>query len=118
VALSDLAETGERPLVWSLDERMRLVARPMLCVIPSGRQEASTLWLASGREVEATADSQFMTLGGWNRLSLGIGGFFRDSELTRPAAGERMGHSDYVQHFRGDEVDQFGYVFGAGVEAR
>ena len=40
----------------------------------------------------------------------------RDSELTRPAAGERVAHSDHVQHLRGDEVDQFGYVLGAGVE--
>jgi hypothetical protein len=28
VAVSDLAGTTERPLVWSLDEPMRLVARP------------------------------------------------------------------------------------------
>jgi hypothetical protein len=38
---------------------------------------------------------------GWSRLSLRIGGFVRDSELTRPAAGQRMGHSDHIQHFRG-----------------
>jgi replicative DNA helicase len=87
VTLRDLAGTGERLLVWSLDEPMRLVARPMLRGVPSGRQAAYALRLACGREVEATANSQFMTLDGWNRLSLGIGGFFRDSELARPAAG-------------------------------
>jgi hypothetical protein len=43
VTVSDLARTDERPLVWSLDERKRRVARPVTQVFPSGRQEAFTL---------------------------------------------------------------------------
>jgi hypothetical protein len=61
VTVSDLARTGERPLVWPLDERKRMVARPVTQVFPSGRQEAFTLRLASGREVEATTNSHLMT---------------------------------------------------------
>ena len=68
VTVGDSARTGELPLVWSLDERKRLVARPMNHVFPAGRTEAFTLRLASGRQLEATADSQFMTLDGWNEL--------------------------------------------------
>jgi hypothetical protein len=43
VALSDAARIGTRPLVWSLDGRKRLVARPMARGLPSGRREAVTV---------------------------------------------------------------------------
>ncbi|MDF2822744.1 MAG: Replicative helicase, partial [Mycobacterium sp.] len=56
VTFGELMATGERPLVWSLDERKRMVARPMTNVFPSGHKEVFKLRLASGREVEATAN--------------------------------------------------------------
>ncbi|HYB39744.1 MAG TPA: replicative DNA helicase [Mycobacterium sp.] len=68
VTLGELLRTGERPLVWSLDEQLRMVARPMTNVFPSGRKEVFRLQLASGREVEATGNHPFMTLDGWNPL--------------------------------------------------
>ncbi|MBF6191916.1 replicative DNA helicase [Nocardia implantans] len=72
--LGDLLSSGERPLVWSLDERMRMVARPMVKVFSSGRKEVFRLRLASGREVEATGNHPFLTLDGWiplEKLSVG-----------------------------------------------
>ena len=54
VTFGELMRTGERPLVWSLDERKRMVARPMTNVFPSGRKEVFKVRLASGREVDAT----------------------------------------------------------------
>ncbi|UGT59205.1 replicative DNA helicase [Nocardia asteroides] len=63
--LGELLESGEQPLVWSLDERMRMVARPMVKVFPSGRKEVFRLRLASGREVEATGNHPFLTVDGW-----------------------------------------------------
>ena len=54
--------------MWSLDERKRMVARPMTNVFPSGRKEVFKLRLASGREVEATANHPFMTFDGWTPL--------------------------------------------------
>jgi replicative DNA helicase len=68
VTFGELMRTGERPLVWSLDERKRMVARPMTNVFPSGRKEVFKMRLASGREVEATANHPFMTLDGWTPL--------------------------------------------------
>jgi replicative DNA helicase len=68
VTLGELMRTGERPLVWSLDEQLRMVARPMTNVFPSGRKEVFRLRLASGREVEATGNHPFMTLDGWTPL--------------------------------------------------
>ncbi len=68
VTFGELMRTGERPLVWSLDERKRMVARPMTNVFPSGRKEVFKVRLASGREVEATGNHPFMTFDGWTPL--------------------------------------------------
>ncbi|MGB3475943.1 MAG: replicative DNA helicase [Mycobacterium sp.] len=68
VTLGELLRTGERPLVWSLDEQLRMVARPMTNVFPSGHREVFKLRMASGREVEATANHPFLTLDGWVAL--------------------------------------------------
>jgi replicative DNA helicase len=74
-ALSDLASTGERAIVWALDDRKRLTARPVtgLAIVsrPAGVLRGP---LASGREIDASADTQFLTLGGWAPVGeLGIG---------------------------------------------
>ncbi|MEP9395138.1 replicative DNA helicase [Gordonia sp. VNK1] len=65
VTLGELLESGEQPLVWSLDERMRMVARPMVKVFPSGRKEVFRVRMASGRVVEATGNHPFLTVDGW-----------------------------------------------------
>jgi len=65
VTLGELMRTGERPLVWSLDAQMRMVARPMTNVFPSGHKEVFKVRLASGRQVEATRNHPFMTVDGW-----------------------------------------------------
>ncbi|WP_433577333.1 replicative DNA helicase [Nocardia brasiliensis] len=66
--LGELLASGEKPLVWSLDERMRMVARPMVKVFPSGRKEVFRLRLASGRAVDATGNHPFLTVDGWIAL--------------------------------------------------
>jgi replicative DNA helicase len=64
--LGRLLATGERDIpVWSLDERLRLVARTMTHVFPTGVKEVFRVRLASGREVEATANHPFLTYDGW-----------------------------------------------------
>lgn len=68
VTLGELMGTGERPLVWSLDEQLQMVARPMTNVFASGHREVFALRTASGREVEATANHPFLTAHGWVAL--------------------------------------------------
>ncbi len=69
VTLGDLLSSGEQNVpVWSLDERLRLVARPMTHAFSSGTKEAFRLRLTSGRTVEATTNHPFLTLDGWCRL--------------------------------------------------
>jgi replicative DNA helicase len=70
VTLGELLESGERDVpVWSLDERLRLVARPMTHAFPSGVKEVFKVRLTSGREVHATASHPFLSYDGWRPLA-------------------------------------------------
>jgi replicative DNA helicase len=106
VTFGELMATGERPLVWSLDERKRMVARPMTNVFPSGHKEVFNLRLASGREVEATANHPFMTLNGWVPLGeLTVGDQLAvPRRVPEPVHTERMADSEIVMlaHMIGD----------------
>ncbi|MFE2993965.1 LAGLIDADG family homing endonuclease [Nocardia sp. NPDC059246] len=68
VSLKTLLHSGERPPVWSLDERMRYVARPLADVFACGHSEVMQVHLASGRLVEAAAGARMLTVDGWKRL--------------------------------------------------
>jgi replicative DNA helicase len=70
VRLGDLAVSGERNIpVWALDERLRYVKATMTHVFSTGRKDAYLLRLASGRQIEATGNHKFLTLGGWVPLA-------------------------------------------------
>jgi replicative DNA helicase len=106
VTFGELMRTGERPLVWSLDERKRMVARPMTNVFPSGHKEVFKLRLASGREVEATANHPFMTLDGWTALEeLKVGDRVAvPRRVPEPVDTKRMDDSEVIllAHMIGD----------------
>jgi replicative DNA helicase len=70
VTLGSLLASGERDIpVWALDERLRLIARPMTHVFPTGVKEVFRVRMASGRQVEATGNHPFLTYDGWRPLS-------------------------------------------------
>ncbi|OBF54736.1 replicative DNA helicase [Mycobacterium sp. 852002-50816_SCH5313054-b] len=106
VTFGELMRTGERPLVWSLDERLRMVARPMTNVFPSGHKEVFRLRLASGREVEATGNHPFMKLDGWTPLEeLKIGDrIAAPRRVPEPIDTQRMDESEVIllAHMIGD----------------
>src|SRR5271170_285357 len=106
VTFGELMRTGERPLVWSLDEQRRMVARPMTNVFPSGRKEVFRLRLASGREVEATGNHPFMTLDGWTPLEeLTVGDRLAvPRSVPEPVDTKRMAESEVIllAHMIGD----------------
>jgi replicative DNA helicase len=107
VTFGELMRTGERPLVWSLDEQLRMVARPMTNVFPSGRKEVFRLRLASGREVEATSNHPFMKLDGWTPLEqLKIG--------DRIAAPRRVPEPVGTQRMEDAEVMLLAHMIGDG----
>jgi replicative DNA helicase len=69
ITLDELMASGERDIpVWSLDERMRLVPRRLTHAFSSGIKEVFRVRLASGRELQATANHPFLTYGGWQPL--------------------------------------------------
>jgi replicative DNA helicase len=106
VTFGELMRTGERPLVWSLDEQLRMVARPMTNVFPSGHKEVFRLRLASGREVEATSNHPFMKLEGWTPLEqLKIGDRIAvPRRVPEPVDTQRMDESELIllAHMIGD----------------
>lgn len=106
VTFGELMATGERPLVWSLDDRKRMVARPMTNVFYSGHKEVFLLRLASGRQVEATANHPFMTLDGWVSLGdLAVGDRLAvPRRVPEPVHTERMDESEVIMlaHMIGD----------------
>jgi replicative DNA helicase len=106
VTFGELMRTGERPLVWSLDERKRMVARPMTDVFPSGHKEVFKLRLASGREVEATSNHPFLTFDGWTPLGeLKVGDRLAvPRRVPEPVQTQRMDESEIVllAHMIGD----------------
>ena len=107
VTFGELMRTGERPLVWSLDERKRMVARPMTNVFYSGHEEVFKLRLASGREVEATANHPFMTFDGWTPLGeLKVG--------DRLAVPRRVPEPVYTQRMDESEIILLAHMIGDG----
>ncbi|MBD5784681.1 replicative DNA helicase [Cellulosimicrobium terreum] len=54
--------------VWALNERLQYVRRHLTHVFPTGVEPVYRLRLASGKEVEATANHPFLTYEGWTPL--------------------------------------------------
>jgi replicative DNA helicase len=98
VTFGELMRTGARPLVWSLDERKRMVARPMTNVFYSGHKEVFKMRLASGRAVEATANHPFMTFDGWTPLGeLKVGDRLAvPRRVPEPVDTRRMDESEVI----------------------
>ncbi|MFI1915677.1 LAGLIDADG family homing endonuclease [Nocardia sp. NPDC020380] len=74
VSLKTLLQSGERPLVWSLDKLMRFVARPMDDVLPVDRAKIAQFRLASGRSIDIATEARLLTIDGWRQLrTLAVG---------------------------------------------
>ncbi|GAB0104066.1 hypothetical protein JMUB6875_30400 [Nocardia sp. JMUB6875] len=61
--------SGERPLVWSLDEYKRFVARPISEISTGGHGTIFQVRLASGRSIDAAAAARMLTIDGWKRVA-------------------------------------------------
>ncbi|MCP9274964.1 LAGLIDADG family homing endonuclease [Mycolicibacterium arenosum] len=107
MAVADLVGTGERPPVWSLNERGHMVARAVSGLTGGGRREAFIVRLASGREMEASADTSLMTLGGWVPISnLHVG--------DRVAIPRRVPAPSDVRPMADDELVLLAHMIGDG----
>lgn len=69
VTIGELVAAGVRDVpVWALDERLKYVPRTMTHAFSSGHKEVFRVRLASGKEIEATANHPFLTCHGWRPL--------------------------------------------------
>ena len=69
VSIGELYASGEAEIpVWAMDERLRMVARPMTRVFATGVKPVFRLRLASGRTIDATANHPLYTYDGWRAL--------------------------------------------------
>ena len=107
ITLDELITTGARDIpVWSLDDRMRLVPSTLTHAFPSGTKEVFRVRLASGREVQATANHPFFTYGGWKHLEdLAVGARVAIPRMTpRPLAEQLMPEHEIIMlaHLLGD----------------
>ncbi|KAB1928071.1 replicative DNA helicase [Micromonospora noduli] len=66
ITLGELLSNGAKDIpVWALDESLRYTPRTMTHVFPSGTREVFRLTLASGKQIDATANHPFLAFSGW-----------------------------------------------------
>ena len=76
VTLGELVLSQQTPYVWSVDDKYRLVPAKLVKAFPTGIKPVYRMKLASGLEIDATANHPFLTIEGWARLdSLSPDGF-------------------------------------------
>jgi replicative DNA helicase len=107
VTLGKLLLSQETPYVWSVDDEQRLVPARLTRVFPTGIKPVYRLKLASGLEIDATANHPFLTADGWARLdSLAVDGFVAvPRRLPTPIEGENDWKDDelvLLAHLLGD----------------
>jgi replicative DNA helicase len=108
VTFGELMRDGSNGvLVWSVDERHRLVPAPITQVFASGTKEVYLLRLASGREVKASANHPFLTFSGWTPLEeLRLGDRLAIARHVPEPVSAGLGWSEYrlglLAHLLGD----------------
>jgi replicative DNA helicase len=68
VAMSDIVENSSRFNVWAMDERMRLVRRPITDAWAVGQKPVFDVRTQSGRRIRCTGGHRFRTVAGWSEL--------------------------------------------------
>jgi replicative DNA helicase len=108
VTLGELVLSQQQPHVWSVNDQYRLVPARLTKAFPTGIKPVYRLKLASGMEIDATANHPFLTVEGWSRLdSLTVDGFVAvPRRLPRPIE-EEAGWDD-------DELTLLAHLLGDG----
>jgi replicative DNA helicase len=107
VPLCELMDTGEHPLVSSIDERMRLIKRPATGRVQIRSQEVFRLRTASGRQLELTSRQHLLEVDGWKPLQ-------ELSAGTRIAVLRRIPEPDQPKRMDDSEVITLAHMIGDG----
>jgi replicative DNA helicase len=102
VTMGELVLSQEQPMVWSIDSRLRLVPARLVRTFPTGIKPVFRLRLASGLEVDATANHRFRTIEGWRHLDeLTTGAFVAvPRRLPAPESEQDRWDEDELQQVR------------------
>lgn len=106
-SMAELMRSAERPLLWSVDERMRLVKRAMTSPISMQAREMYSLRLASGRQLTVTSAHRVRKLDGWTSVT-GL------SPGSRIAALRRVGEPTQPERMHDSEVILLAHMIGDG----
>ncbi|MEH1012665.1 replicative DNA helicase [Micromonospora sp. CPCC 206060] len=108
VTLGELLAAGARDIpVWALDERLMYSPRTMTHVFPSGTREIFRMTLASGKQIDATANHPFLTFAGWRPLGdLAVG--------SRVAAPRHIPPPLNVERWAEAEIVMLAHLIGDG----
>ncbi len=68
VPIAEIVERGLRFDVWAVDDRLRLVRRPIVDAWAVGRKPTYRVTTKSGRVVRCTDGHRFLTVSGWSEL--------------------------------------------------
>lgn len=106
VALDELMRTGERPLLWPVNERMRLIRQRATRSVTIRKCKVVRLSLASGRQLDLASDLHVRKLDGWTSVAeLSVGSRIAAlRRLSEPAQPKRMHDSEVIMlaHMIGD----------------
>lgn len=106
VSIAELIRGDDLPIVWSLDERKRMVPRRVAGIAGGGQREGFGVRLASGRVLEVGANQMFMTLSGGVRADALVVGerLAVPRRVPVPARTQPMVHDEVVllAHMIGD----------------
>jgi replicative DNA helicase len=108
ITLGELLASGAQDIpVWGLDERLRYVRSTLTHAFSSGRKEVFRLRLASGRQIEATANHPFLTFSGWTALGDLVPG-------ARVAVPRRLPPPQQVAAWPDEEIVLMAHLIGDG----
>jgi replicative DNA helicase len=108
VTLGELVLSQDQPLVWSIDDRWRMVPKRLMKSFPSGKKPVYRLRLASGYEVDATANHKFLTVDGWKALD----GLSTGDHIATPRVIPKP--TDPRDSFNDDELILLAHLLGDG----
>lgn len=106
VSSYEMMRTGERPLLWSVNDRMRLIRRRATGHVVRSTDEGLRLGLASGRQLDLTSRQRVLKVDGWKPVAeLNVGDRIAVlRRLSEPTQLERMHDSEVIMlaHMIGD----------------
>jgi replicative DNA helicase len=106
ISVHDLVRIDDRPLVWSLNSKLRLVRRRLEGDVVARSRPVHRFTLASGRELEVTSGQRLLAVDGWKAVSqLRCGSRIGTTRrLGAPLRTQRMHESEVIMlaHMIGD----------------